>query len=234
MIPRSLMACALALLSLNLHAQLQSLCTSDGVPAPSALVERYLSADCADCWKQGQAPATGALALDWVLPGQQADDAPLAPVATRDAQTRLAASTLPSPTARKARQTQLPNTATLPSLRVAMGPAVGDYVAASISFAPPHEAGPWSVWLALVQDVPSGTEGTPVPRLLVRNLLMLALDKENLLSVQESEGFREVRAMRFPEGVARSQLRVVGWIEDSLGRMDSIAVSVCPKDTDSR
>ncbi|MGZ5787668.1 MAG: hypothetical protein ACXWJM_17280, partial [Ramlibacter sp.] len=68
-------------------AAAQSLCSSDGQPQPVALLERFINADCEACWSDPATPKAGPheLALDWVLPGAKGDDAPLSPVARRDA-----------------------------------------------------------------------------------------------------------------------------------------------------
>ena len=44
-------------------------CSSDGRPAPLALYERFINADCAPCWgERGFAPGPGAAVLDWIAP----------------------------------------------------------------------------------------------------------------------------------------------------------------------
>ena len=67
---------ALLILPLALAANAQpSSCSSDGVPAPRALLERFINADCATCWGAKQTPdaASGTLAIDWVTPGAKGD-----------------------------------------------------------------------------------------------------------------------------------------------------------------
>jgi hypothetical protein len=51
------------------------------------LVDRFISADCADCWTRQPALRAGprAVALDWIVPGTQQEDAPLSAAASRDA-----------------------------------------------------------------------------------------------------------------------------------------------------
>jgi hypothetical protein len=39
-----------AVFSLPMLAMAQSACSSDGQAAPTGLMERFISADCADCW----------------------------------------------------------------------------------------------------------------------------------------------------------------------------------------
>ena len=89
MSPGALFLPALAtLLATAAHAQ--SSCSSDGQPPPAALLERFISADCDDCWTRAAAqPKKGELAIDWIAPGARGDDAPLSAAATRDALERL-------------------------------------------------------------------------------------------------------------------------------------------------
>ncbi|MBA2674768.1 MAG: hypothetical protein H0U68_13945, partial [Ramlibacter sp.] len=69
----------------------QALCSSEiGGPQPTALLERFISADCDTCWSDPATPrATGReLAIDWIVPGARGDDAPLAKGETREALAR--------------------------------------------------------------------------------------------------------------------------------------------------
>src|SRR5690349_5134609 len=76
-----------------------ALCTSDNVPQPQAVLERFVNADCADCWADPKTPKAGkgTLTLDWVLPGRKGDDAPLAAVALDESLDRLYALKQASP-----------------------------------------------------------------------------------------------------------------------------------------
>ena len=69
----------------------QSSCSSDGQAAPAALYERFINANCENCWASApeHVPGPSALVVDWVVPGSLGDDAPLSAVATRDALWRL-------------------------------------------------------------------------------------------------------------------------------------------------
>jgi len=211
-------------------ARAQSSCASDGQSRPVALLERFISADCRDCWVD---PATARarsreIALDWILPGTQGEDAPLSAVATRDGLKRLQAlGTAPpvSGSSRKASVTRAPGT-----LRVAHGLPVSGYVGASIEYkqVPSDAAGqPWSAWLALVETIPAGTEGTPVARNLVRNLIQPLWDGRKKLSKREQLNFIESRSMDIPPGMKTDRLRVIGWVEDAQGRIVAAAQSRC-------
>jgi len=219
MSPRVLSLPALAVLAalFATAARAQS-CSSDGQPQPLALLERFISADCEDCWARATAqPKKGELAIDWIAPGARGDDAPLSAAATRDALERLHALKRkpPSPvdTVRTAKRDGAG------TLRVAQGPAFNGYLGASIE-SPDAGRGPFTGWLALVETLPAGTEGSPVERNLVRNLLVVPWPAE--------PGTRfEARPMAIPEGANPDRLRVVGWLADSRGVIRAISESRC-------
>ena len=222
----------LALASLP-GAQAQTACSSDGVPPPAAVLERFLSADCEACWTAPATPAPSAeapaMVLDWIVPGTLGDDAPLSAAATRDALERLALLGRPVPPRTDVHVTTLARAATA-RLRVAQGPAVNDYVGTNVAFAPPGGAGqrgPWHYYVLLVESVPAGADGTVVPRNVVRNMLHGIWDKREKLSNKERFAHRELRSMRIPDGARAERLRVVGWVEDAGGRTVATAQSTC-------
>ncbi len=213
-----------------LGAAAQSSCSSDGVPQPVALLERFVNADCEGCWKDPKTPPArdGELALDWIVPGIRGDDAPLAAAASRDGLARLASLRRKPPLqADASRRQRLADTR---SLRVAHGLPFNGYVGASIELKPGH-GGPWTAWLLLVETLPAGTEGSPVARNLVRNVLQTSWANKGPLSKGEGEGnserLWESRSMSIAEGADANRLRVVGWVEDSRGRIKAIAQSRC-------
>lgn len=208
----------------------QSSCASDGQRRPVALVERFINADCATCWTDpATAPAgRGAVALDWVLPGGRGEDAPLSAVATRDALKRLQALGTAPPAASLTLRT--PVSGRTGALRVAHGLPVSGYIGASIELkgvSPKATAQPWTGWLALVETLPLGTEGSPVARNLVRNLVQSNWDARNQLSKQEHLRFIESRSMDVPAGTNTERLRVIGWVQDASGRIVAAAQSRC-------
>lgn len=210
------------------HAQ-APLCSSDGRAPPRALLERFLSADCGDCWRAADTPTAprGTLALDWVLPGAQGDDAPLAAVARREAQDRIDFIGLRLPDGRQALSNQVQIAPSARSaaarLRVAHGLALGGYMGASLRFeAPAGARGPFTGWLALVERLPAGTEGSPVPRTLVRNLVT------EPVAPRPRDRFGQIwRTLSVPEGAAAQRLEVLGWVSDARGRVLAAAQSVC-------
>jgi hypothetical protein len=221
----------LAPLALLESAHAQSFCASDGQPQPTQLLERFINADCDSCWKDPATPKTGAgqLAIDWVTPGSKGDDAPMSAIATRDALTRLASLKKQLPASGTA-QAQSVRGMKGVTLRVAHGLPLADYVGASIELKPvPATARGqnWTAWLALVETLPVGTEGSPVARNLVRNLLQAPWNGRKQLSKPEQDKFFDQRSMSIAAGVDASRLRVIGWVEDQKGQIVAAAASQC-------
>lgn len=220
-----------AWLALVSAAQAQSSCASDGQPRPLQLMERFINADCESCWTDPATPTAGAgvLALDWIAPGSQGDEAPLSAVATRDATLRLQALGEAVPAAASTRTHPVKGIAAS-TLRVAHGLPLADYIGASIELKPIPAAAKqqrWTSWLALVETLPAGTEGSPVARNLVRNLLQSNWDGHRKLSKNEQNRFYEFRAMAFAPAANPNRLRVIGWVEDAKGRVIAAAQSRC-------
>lgn len=207
-----------------------SVCASDGQPAPVALLERFISADCATCWQDAATPVAlpRQMAIDWIVPGAQGEDAPLSAAATRDALTRLAATAQTAPTG--SAQTLAPVLPSPPrtTLRVAHGLPLNGYVGASISLQwgqaakPPSQ--PLTAWLLLVEAVPAGTEGTPVPRHLARNLFMAEWRSS---TAPQRARWKASRVMGIPEGTDPARLKVLGWVQDAEGQVLAAAASRC-------
>ena len=215
-------------------ARAQSSCSSDGQPAPRALLERFITADCATCWAgPSAAPSKGQLAIDWIVPGTLGDDAPLAAAASRDALDRLVALGQAAPaTTFNALHPVKPLTrgagTPAPSLRVARGLALNAYMGVSIEMtlprAPVSSSGPLRVWLLLAEEVPAGTEGSPVTRLLVRNALVQSWPAA---TAKGPRRWFESRPMSLPPGTNPDRLRAVGWVENAQMQGVALAVSHC-------
>ena len=211
----------------------QSLCASDGQATPLTLVERFISADCEACWSAPQTlkPAAGALTLDWIVPSEQGEAAPLSAAASRDALMRLEALGRAAPTASFITSTQIVGDRAH-SLRVAHGVPLGDYIGASIELKTtlmPRRQEAHSAWLVLVETIPAGADGTPSERNLVRNVLLSQWNKPDRLSKTGQQIFREARPLNIPQGATAERLRVVGWVQDAHGRVLRAAQSVCPR-----
>ncbi len=214
----------------------QATCSSDGERPPAALVERFISADCDTCWRDPSTPKAkpGELALDWIVPSAKGDDAPLSAVALRDASWRLQALKQPSP--RQTFNLRRPTPIKPVILRVARGVALGGYMGASITLTPAVGAAlssqPMKAHLLLVEDIPAGTDGTPVARHLVRNSLEITWNEPRRTGSAPTQRptpprLEESRPMSIPEGANPDRIRVVGWVEDATGKLIASAASVC-------
>jgi hypothetical protein len=224
----SRLAVAAALLAgLGASAWAQPLsCSSDGVPRPVVLLERFISADCDACWRDAAAakPGRGDLALDWITPGQRGEDAPLSAAALRDGLARLKELGLAAPAT--ASTSRLPTRSAGHALRVARGPSFNGYMGASIELKP-GSGGPWHAWLLLVETLPAGAAGSPLPRNLVRNAFQPDWDNPAPLSKKEQMRMFESRPMSIPPGANPQRLQVVGWVQDAQGRIVAAARSNC-------
>lgn len=212
-------------------ARAQAFCASDGQPQPLALLERFINADCESCWKDPSTPKplSGQVALDWVVPGDRGDDAPLSAVASRDGLNRLEALGQAAP---KEAGDRLDRVKGLKGtrLRVAHGLVLSGYVGASVELKPVPAGAQkqaWTAWLALVETLPEGTEGTPVARNLVRNVFQSPWNVRDQLSKKEQPRLFESRVMSVAQGVHPDRLRVIGWVEDAKGEVLAAAQSRC-------
>lgn len=220
-----------ALASITTGAYAQSFCASDGQAQPMQLMERFVNADCASCWIDPATPKASPtqVALDWVAPGSKGEDAPLSAVATRDALLRLQALRKKLP-AKTSAVVQTVKPVQGGALRVSHGTPVADYVGASIELQPIPKAAKgqsWTAWLALVETLPAGTEGSPTERNLVRNLLQTPFDGRKPLAADAPNRFFEARSMNIPQGAKSERLRVIGWVEDARGQIVAAAQSRC-------
>jgi hypothetical protein len=216
---RPLLAAALLAPALAAHA----LCTSEGVPEPAAVLERFISADCEACWRDPATPAAaaGTLAIDWIVPGRKGEDAPLAAVASSDSVDRLRALRRPVPEGTAAVFGRRSGAGT--PLRIALGDAFNDYVGTSIELARPGRE-PWQAWLLLVESLPAGVEGSPVARNVVRNVFRPAWDDPRR---RPAGPLAEARPMQIHEGARPSRLRLVAVLQDARGRMRAIRQTAC-------
>jgi len=206
-----------------LPALAQAVCTSEGAPAPQAVLERFISADCATCWTDPATPAAaqGVLALDWVVPGPRGDDGPLSAVALREAEDRLAYLGRAAPDAALHVTTLRRDKA--PAVRLAQGDSFNDYIGTSIELKGGGR-GPWPAWLLLAEALPAGTEGSPVERLLVRNVFRPPWEQATPRAVASR---LERRSMQIHAGAQPERLRLVALVHDAQGRMRGITQTIC-------
>lgn len=216
----------------------QAVCTSDGQAAATALVERFISADCERCWGQHEAAPEDrrTLTLDWIVPSAQGDAAALSAAALRDAQERLDALARPAP-ATSAVHTSAVIKHPAYRLRVAHGTPVGLYVGAVMELSTslkvkPSE--PLNAWLLLVETVPAGSDGTPVARNLVRNVLISTWVEPDQQPHAGEYFFRELRPLNIPANARTERLRLIGWLQDAQGRLLTAVQSVCTESTEVR
>lgn len=219
--PRS--SCLALLAALPLASQ--ALCTSDTVPQPTAVLERFVSADCAACWrdKATPQPAAGTMAIDWVVPGAKGEAAPLSAVALQEATERLQVLGKPVP-ARSDAVFGLRRGDPM-ALRLAQGDVFNDYVGTSLELkAPGREA--WQAWLLLVETLPAGTEGSPVARNLVRNVFRPDWTRVTERAPRQAL-LSEHRPMQVHEGARAERLRLVAILQDAHGRIRAISRTAC-------
>ena len=208
---------ALLLVSPPVHA---------GCPAPQAAVqEAFIPADCAHCWSAPTAlPGAPGWRLDWILPA--AANAPLAAAALAEAAERAA------------RAGAEPAVAGRPSalrLQVASGPAWNGYFGVQMTVqsarAGSNRAGlpaGSTAWLALVELLPAGTDGSPVARALVRSVAgPLPLDRP-ASGPPLAQPLSHLRALRWPEGARPERLQARAWIEAPTGQVQLMAADRCP------
>jgi len=228
----SLIAALMALLAGQAYAQ-ASFCASDGQPRPRQVLERFINANCESCWADPATPkgGTGQLTLDWVLPGDKGEDAPLSAVAAREALDRLSA-LRQSPPAQTLASTLPVRGLQGATLRVAHGLPLSGYLGTSIELKPIPAAAKgrqWTAWLALVETLPAGTEGSPVERNLVRNVVQLTWDGRKPPAKGSPNRFFEARSMSIAPGANPEHMRVLGWVEDDKGKVLAAAQSRCEK-----
>ena len=193
--------CLVTLLSTLAAATAQAAC-----PGPRApVLERFIPADCTSCWAEA-APARAGWVFDWIVPSPQGDEAPLSAAATPEALAR--------------QQRATPGMRPGPALRLqaSSGPAWNGYLGLEVQVRGRAPAGA-NAWLALVEQLPAGSEGSAAPRWLLRNVAgPLPLTGSRLL---------ERRAMRWPEGAKPERLVARAWVEDAQGRIVAVAQERC-------
>ena len=232
--------CTLAALLALAHippAAAQASCSSDGTAPPSAVFERFISADCEACWSDAAAPAPstagGALVLDWIVPAPAGDDAPLSAAATPESLARLRTLGRAAPTTTDVFISPVLGAPTA-RIRVAHGLPFNDYIGAALSFAPARapqgraaEPGNFGLYLVLVESVPAGADGTAVARNVVRAVYEAPWNPGDAPTAVAPRRWKEARSMHIPDGTRPGRLAVVGWVHDTLGHVLAAAQSVC-------
>lgn len=201
-------------------------------PAPRApLHEAFVPADCEACWA-ATGPAPQGWRLDWITPaGPQAAMAVAAMPEAAERQARAQAlQALPSPAQASASAVVTATPATVSRwprgwrLQAGTGPAWQGYMGLNLQLRPSRGAAPLpagaSGWLALVEDVPAGSEGSAQARTLVRAVAgPLPLDARQPSS--------HLRAMRLPDSARAERLGVRAWVESASGQVLAMAADRC-------
>lgn len=224
-------ALALACTGCALISQAQSICSSEGTPPAKGLLERFISADCTACWRDTTTvvPTAHSLAVDWIAPGHLGDEAPLSIAATLEATDRLQQLGLPRLLGSDHNYTALqpwPGT----QLTVAFGPMVGRYIGVSVEFDVFSNAAhlpDLQLWLLVLEQLPAGSEGSPVQRQLVRNVLQLQWNAAVLKGDAKGTHLSELRPMSLPEGTQPQRLQVAAWVQDAQGHLIQTAHTMC-------
>lgn len=194
-------------------------------PGPQAVVlERFTSADCSDCWQADHAPVAGTPWLfDWISP--TTPEAPMSAAAPGESRERALRAGGPAPVGQQmlvARSTVMPPRGL--RLAVQSGPAWSGYIGLQLSVGgrvPPGASG----WMALVEQIPAGSEGSTVRRDLVRAVA----GPLPLVGVRAGQPLTHLAALRWPETAKPERLVARAWLEAADGRMLAVASEPCPR-----
>ena len=229
-----LLTCTLLAISAITPVVAQSVCYSDGQALPVQLLERFTSADCAACWSERTTTIAppDAMVLDWVVPGIQGDQAALSAVVSAESILRLQALGKHAPSTTQAVFTPVTRDPALgtSTLRVARGVVLSGYVGASIELKPAPRTPllqQLTAWVALVEILPAGLEGSPVERNLVRNVFQSTWRLDQKRSKKEVRHWFDQRSMSVVESANPERLQVIGWLADSKNRILAAGQSKC-------
>lgn len=217
-------------------AGIEALAATDAPPARSAMacpratatvVERFISADCAPCWTDAAAAAVphDQWLLDWIVPSARGDDAPLAPAAPSESAQRARRALGTGLTAERTsvhRSAARTASGAASSLRVVSGPAFNGYFGVQLDGRGVFASGT-GAWIALVEVVAAGTDGTAVPRQLVRTVAGPFEPTE----LRSGKPWRVLQAMRWPETAKPERLLARAWLENAEGRIVAMAGERC-------
>lgn len=198
--------------------------------ATAAVTEAFIAADCAACWGAPADPAAAqpasprraaaaAWRLDWITPaGPGADMAAAALPEAAERQARVAAAGTATPAAKAS---------SAPRgwvIEAQSGPAWHQYLGLQFGLRPKPGAAALPAgstgWLALVEEVPAGTEGTAQARWLVRALA-------GPLPLAATRPTTHLQAFRMPETSRVDRLVARAWVEAPDGRILWMAADRC-------
>jgi hypothetical protein len=213
---------ALTALLLLTPAAALALCTSDEAPPVATLVERFIRADCPACGRDrsGPRPAPDALVLDWIVPGPKADGAGLPAAPSDAALERLDWLRRRTPAAMDTETSKREGPPA--NLRIAHGAVFNDYVGTSMEL---KDAGRevWHAWLLLVEKIPAGADGSPLPRNVVRKVFRPEWQRGE----RGPGGLEETRSMQVPAWMRPERVWLVAVLQDGRGRIRAITQTDC-------
>jgi hypothetical protein len=194
--------------------------------APKLLLERFISAECEACWQAVPPIPTPTqsgtpFVLDWIVPSARNDPAPWSALAVPEATPRAARAGSLRNDEVLTQSTPLPARSAL-RLTVEDGPAWNGYVALKLeaSYGSSRALPPGlAAYLALVERIGAGDDGSPVARQVVRTVIgPLPLD-----GLAQGRKVDHLRATKLPATTKPERLSVVGWLETPAGRVLAIA-----------
>ena len=226
-----------SVLASTTHAATPPKPATSACPAPQAAVQEFfMPADCADCWAAPAGAAASAWRFDWIIPA--ADSAPLAAGALAESADR-AARTGQSPARAGSGSQAIQRQAARPPLsglqmRMESGPAWQGYFGTQLTLRLAGRPGATqatrarpagsTAWLALVELVRAGSNGTPVARALVRSVA----GPLPLTALAPNQTMTHLRALRWPASAEPLHLQARAWIEGPDGQLLAVVADRCP------
>ena len=171
-------------------------------------------------------PGPATWRFDWIAPG--AEGAPLAAAALPEAADRIARLGLALPGTSQTLQQAHAAPPPLAGLRLtaSSGPAWQGYFGVQLTLQTrPGTALPAgsTAWLALVEQVDAGSDGTPVARSLMRSVA----GPLPLRTLQPGKSLTHLRALRWPTSAEPTRLQARAWVEGPDGRLLAVAADAC-------
>ena len=111
-------------------------------------------------------------------------------------------------------------------IKASSGPAWQGYFGVQLTLqTSPRTALPTgsTAWLALVEQVDAGSDGTPVARSLLRSVA----GPLPLSTLQPGKPMTHLRALRWPTSAEPTRLQARAWIEGPDGRLLAVAADAC-------
>lgn len=166
------------------------------------------------------APA-GAWLFDWISP--TTPDAAMAPAAPVEARERALRAGAAAPVAQQTLVLQA-EARSGRGLRLAIesGPAWAGYIGLQLSIGGRVPPGA-TAWMALVESLPANSEGSTVPRDLVRAVA----GPLPLGAARAGRPLQHLLALRWPETARVNRLQARGWLESADGRMLAVVSEHC-------